>query len=60
MSNGKNLSLGETVWYDDVYGRPTKCIVDAIEPRRVWVRVERSKGRVYFDESEFDRLRSNE
>ena len=54
------LKIGETVWYNDAYGRPTKCTVDAIEPRRVWVLVERSKGRVYFDESELDQLRSTE
>ena len=60
MNNGKNLSLGETVWYDDAYGRPTKCVVDAIESRRLWVRVQRSGGRVYFEESELDQLRSTE
>lgn len=54
------LKIGETVWYDDGHGRPTKCVVDAIEPGRVWVRVERSKGRVYFNESELDQLRSTE
>lgn len=56
----KKFSVGETVWYDDAYGRPTKCVVDAIEPKRVRLRVERSKGRVHFDEDEFDRLRSKE
>ena len=63
MSNGKNLSLGETVWYDDANGRATKCVVDAIESDRVWVRIlgtvgASMKGRAYFENRELDLLRS--
>ena len=62
LTNGKNLSLGETVWYDDVFGRAIKCFVVAIEPGRVWIQVvgSKTKERLHFEEWQLDRLRSTE
>ena len=60
MNNGKNLSLGETVWYDDVFGHAIKCSVVAVEPGRVWLQIVGSKERLHFEEWQLDRLRSTE
>lgn len=64
VGNGMNrefVTIGETVWYDDAYGHPTKCIIDAVERSgRIWVRIYGQKTRVFFENHETGRLRSNE
>lgn len=66
VGNGMNrefVSLGETLWYNDEYERATKCIVDAVEPGRVWVTLSYNPTgrprRVFFENHELGRLRSS-
>ena len=57
--NREIIRLGEHLWYDDARGIPTECVVDAVEPGRIWVRlVRRPTGRVFFENHELGRLRS--
>lgn len=56
--NREVIQLGETLWYDDGQGNPTECVVDAVEPARVWVKLKATKHRVYFENHELGRLRS--
>lgn len=51
------MKRGDRYEYTDAYGRIVECQVERVVTGRVYVRLDRSGGIVWFDRGEIDRLR---